>query len=278
MHHRVAACCVAAWLTCPAMARAQTMPMPAAPSPAARQVPTASDTFPVFPAASLFDPAWRKPADTGFWLPFKAIPDDFVRFLSPDTLKVLGLGGAGALAAYQWDAEGLGESQEHLRPSLFTAGNIGGGFVVQAGTSFGLYSLAKLSGSHELAAAGADLVRAQVLAQAIVQAGKFATHRPRPDASNHYSLPSGHTASAFATATVLRQHFGWKAGVPAYSFGAYVAVSRMSANKHHLSDVLLGAAIGIAAGRTVTVGAGRAQFEMGVAPTLGGAAITFTKR
>jgi membrane-associated phospholipid phosphatase len=125
---------------------------------------------------------------------------------------------------------------------------------------------------------GADLIRAQVLSQGIVQGGKFATRRPRPDASNNHSLPSGHTAAAFATATVLQDHFGWKVGVPAYGFGAYVAASRMSANKHYLSDVLLGAAIGVAAGRTVTIGSGKARFQMGVAPTPGGAAVTFTQR
>lgn len=42
--------------------------------------------------------------------------------------------------------------------------------------------------------------------------------------------------------------------------------------------MLLGAAIRVAAGRTVTVGVGKAQFNVGVAPPHGGAAITFTKR
>jgi membrane-associated phospholipid phosphatase len=141
-----------------------------------------------------------------------------------------------------------------------------------------VYSAARLSGSATLAAAGADLLRAQVLGQGIVQAGKLATNRTRPDGSNNHSLPSGHTASAFATAAVLQRHFGWKAGATAYAFGAYVAASRMSANKHHFSDVVLGAAIGIAAGRTVAVGSGAARFEMGMAPAPGGAAVTFTKR
>lgn len=277
MQHQVAACCIAASLTYPAVAGSQAVstPAPVTASRAASQFPTVGDSF---PAPPLFDLPTRKPVDTGFWQPFRAIPDDFVRFFSSDTLKVVGLGGAGALAAHQWDASGSIKSRRHRRPSLFTAGNVGGGFLVQAGASVGLYSVAKLSGSDQLARVGADLVRAQALSQAIVQAGKFASHRSRPDASNNYSLPSGHTASAFATATVLERHFGWKAGIPAYGFGAYVAAARISANKHHLSDVLLGAAIGIAAGRTVTVGAGKTQFEIGVVPTLGGAAITFTKR
>lgn len=222
---------------------------------------------------------FRAPASDSFWAPFASVPDDFVRFLSKDTMKLVGAVGAGALLASRWDGQSVQETREHLGPaSRFTAGNIGGGFLVQTGAAFGVYAVSRLAHNDKLSAVGGDLVRAQILSQGIVQAGKLLTNRPRPDGSNNHSLPSGHTASAFATASVLQRHFGWKVGVPAYGFGAYVAASRMRANKHNLSDVLMGAAIGIAAGKTVTVGTGRAQFEMGVAPALGGAAISFTRR
>jgi membrane-associated phospholipid phosphatase len=254
---RVAALCVAACLTCPAVTAAQTVSdlRPAAGAPAA-------------PVQAVPD---------SFWTPFKAVPDDFARLFTTDTVRILSLGAAGALAAHQWDGKGIEEASEHFRPPAFTLGNVGGGFLIQAGAGFALYSVAKLSGSDQLSSVGADLVRAQILSQGLVQIGKFATRRSRPDGSDRYSLPSGHTASAFATATVLQDHFGWKVGVPAYAFGAYVAASRMSANKHHLSDVLFGAAIGIASARTVTIGSGHARFNMGVAPTVGGAMVTFTK-
>lgn len=279
MYHRVAACCIAVCLACPLVGTAQTL---AEQAPA---VPAATTTLPMpatggaitFPLPATPDSPRTNRVDSAFWTPFKAVPHDFARFLSSDTLKVVGIGGAGAMAAHQWDGAALLESQEHPRPGVFKTGNFGGGFLVQAGAGFGLYSLARLAGSNDLAALGADLTRAQILSQGVVHAGKLATHRSRPDGSDRSSLPSGHTASAFATATVLQRHFGWKAGVPAYGFGAYVAASRMSANKHHLSDVLMGAAIGVAAGRTVTVGRGKAQFNVGVAPTSGGAAITFTR-
>ena len=245
MQLRVAAFCVAACFTCPAVGAAQS------------DAPSTTDSF---------------------WAPFTIIPADFTRFVSSDdTLRIVGTGAAGALAAHRWDDNGIEEAQEHFRPSMFSAGNLGGGFLVQTGASLGVYSIGRLAGNETLSSVGADLVRAQALSQGVVQAAKFATRRARPDGSDRYSLPSGHTASAFATATVLQQHFGWKAGLPAYGFGAYVAASRMSANKHHLSDVLLGATIGIAAGRTVTIGSGKARFGMGVAPTVGGAAVTFTK-
>ncbi len=259
---RLAAWCVLACFVCPASGAAQTA-----------TEPTDAER------SQAFTPAEASAAvRESFWAPFKNVPDDFARLFSSDAVRVVGVGGAAALAAHRWDDEGIEEATDHFRPSAFTAGNIGGGFLVQTGVAIGLYSVARLAGSDTLTGVGADLIRAQVLSQALVQAGKFATRRARPDGSDSYSLPSGHTASAFATATVFQRHFGWKAGVPAYAFGAYVAASRMSANKHHLSDVLLGATIGMAAGRTVTIGSGKARFGMGVAPTTGGAAITFTRQ
>ena len=78
--------------------------------------------------------------------------------------------------------------------------------------------------------------------------------------ADEFSFPSGHSSVTFATATVLQRNFGWKAGVPAYALASYVAASRVQMKRHFFSDVAFGAAIGIVAGRTVTVGRGRARF------------------
>ena len=90
--------------------------------------------------------------------------------------------------------------------------------------------------------------------------------RTRPDGSNNGSFPSGHTSGAFATATILQKRYGWKTGIPAYGLAAYVAASRLSENKHHLSDAIFGAAIGIIGGRTVTIGRGRVRLAL--SPTI----------
>ena len=50
---------------------------------------------------------------------------------------------------------------------------------------------------------------------------------------------------------------------------SYVAASRLSENQHFLSDVVFGAAIGIAAGRTVTFGTGSTRFEVSPMATPG---------
>jgi len=88
------------------------------------------------------------------------------------------------------------------------------------------------------------------LSQLHVQALKFTVQRTRPDGSDNYSFPSGHSAGAFATAGVLQHHYGWKAGVPATLVAGYVATARVHDNRHYLSDVIFGGAMGIAAERT----------------------------
>ncbi len=70
----------------------------------------------------------------------------------------------------------------------------------------------------------------------------------RPDGSNHHSFPSGHTATAFMTATMLNKEYGYKSpwvGIGAYSAATATGLMRIANNKHWLSDVLAGAGIGI---------------------------------
>ena len=63
--------------------------------------------------------------------------------------------------------------------------------------------------------------------------------------------------------------------MPAYIFASYVAISRLPANRHWLSDAVFGSSVGIIAGRTVTRH-GR-EFPVTVAAVPGGAAIVFAR-
>jgi PAP2 superfamily len=209
---------------------------------------------------------------------FKAIPHDFKNFFSTDTGKILGAFAIAGLAVKPADNAGVEESGEGLSSGVANIGNVGGGLYVELGTGLATYFIGHATGKPQLASFGADVIRAQVLTQVFVQGTKFAVQRQRPDASDSMSFPSGHSASAFATATVVQQHFGWKAGIPAYAFAGFVGASRMASGKHYLTDVLIGAGFGIAAGRTVTVHLGAERFALGVAPTQGGAMVSFTKR
>ncbi len=89
---------------------------------------------------------------------------------------------------------------------------------------------------------------AAVLMTGVVNTLKRTTNVERPDGSNRHSFPSGHTAAAFMTATMLTKEFGhispW-IGIGAYATATATGFMRMANNKHWLSDVLTGAGIGI---------------------------------
>ncbi|HEX5110490.1 MAG TPA: phosphatase PAP2 family protein [Vicinamibacterales bacterium] len=223
-------------------------------------------------------PDWSSRASSGGSF-FGAVKNDFKTFFtSTDTAWTMGILGGAAVAATKWDKPVAVEAHEDLSASTFHPGSIAGNFMVQMAGAGGTYFFGRATGNTKVAQLGGDLMRAQILSQAVVQGAKFATGRSRPDASNDKSFPSGHTASAFAMATVIQRDLGWKAGIPAFAVAGYIGASRMQANKHYLSDVLIGAGVGIAAAHAVTVHVGHQKLAMGVEPTVGGAAITFTKR
>jgi len=72
--------------------------------------------------------------------------------------------------------------------------------------------------------------------------------------SSNNSFPSGHSASAFAMATVISEQFKYKKWVPiiAYSLAGLTSLSRIEANKHWASDVFIGAALGYSVGKFIT--------------------------
>ena len=70
----------------------------------------------------------------------------------------------------------------------------------------------------------------------------------RPDSSANNSFPSGHTATAFVGAELLWQEYRDRSlwyGVAGYAVATGTGFFRMYNNKHWLSDVAMGAGIGI---------------------------------
>lgn len=83
----------------------------------------------------------------------------------------------------------------------------------------------------------------------IVNPIKYGAKELRPDGSTRNSFPSGHTATAFVSATILHKEYGLTRS-PWYSIAGYgvataTGVMRVLNNRHWISDVLSGAGIGI---------------------------------
>ena len=92
------------------------------------------------------------------------------------------------------------------------------------------------------------LAKAEILGAVIVHSLKRTTGVERPDGSNHHAFPSGHTAGSFVAATFMHKELGHKSvlySVAAYSVATSVGVLRIMNDKHWISDVLVGAGIGI---------------------------------
>ena len=184
--------------------------------------------------------------------PFTDVLGDFRRLPTTANAKFLVVGLVAAAASHRADTE-LTEDFGGTRNGLFRPGATIGGTPLELGAAFATYAIARSMNKPGVMSFGSDLIRAQVMAELLTVGIKQGTRRARPEGSG-YSFPSGHTSTAFASATVIQQHYGWKFGLPAYAVATYVAASRVEMKKHYLSDVAFGAAIGIMAGRTVTIG------------------------
>lgn len=95
----------------------------------------------------------------------------------------------------------------------------------------------------------ASSAMAYAIMAAIVNPIKYSASELRPDGSTRNSWPSGHTATAFVSATILHKEYGltrspWYS-VAGYGIATATGIMRVLNNRHWVSDVLSGAGIGI---------------------------------
>jgi len=82
---------------------------------------------------------------------------------------------------------------------------------------------------------------------------KIGFGRERPNGSCCKSFPSGHTSHSFTIAAIAHELYGNQIGSIAYGLATLVAVSRINDNKHYLSDVIFGTALGTVVGRSFAI-------------------------
>ena len=165
-----------------------------------------------------------------------AVQEDFQEWRNPATNSMARVG----------NAFGAGQ---YVYPALLA------GWV--AGNAFGSEGLRRASG-HALVAA--------TVAGVAVTALKWTVGRQRPNSgfdSDHFdhfnfkdsSFPSGHTSIAFSLASSLSRDIkGRWDDIALYGAASLTGLARMNDNKHWLSDVVGGAAVGIFAGKWATRG------------------------
>ena len=112
------------------------------------------------------------------------------------------------------------------------------------------------SKNKELTTNGVKTACAILVAEGFTEVLKRATRRERPylkypdlitgkSLSTGYSFPSGHTATAFATATSLSLTFPkWYVIAPSFAYASAVGYSRMYLGVHYPSDAVGGALLG----------------------------------
>jgi PAP2 superfamily protein len=190
----------------------------------------------------------------------KAVWTSPLHIKKSDAKWLLPLTAATALA-FTKDQQISGEFDPHpsFEKKSLTFSQIGGPLAT-FGAAGGLLAIGKLTGNEHMAGTGLRGVEALTLTQGVMHGIKFITDRKRPgDGGNGGfwnggdSFPSGHAMEAWALATVVANEYHDK---PLVKFGMYglaaaVSFSRMSAQRHYASDVLVGSAIGYLIGKFV---------------------------
>lgn len=122
--------------------------------------------------------------------------------------------------------------------------------IIQYAPIAGIYGLklCGVSSRHDYVEASLILAMAWGMSVITVQTAKHTFKEWRPDGTASNSFPSGHSATAFMGAELLRREFAdtnpW-IGYSGYAVAIATGALRVHHNRHWVTDVLAGAGIGI---------------------------------
>ncbi len=169
----------------------------------------------------------------------------------------------------RWQGNGFLDAIEPVGDAWGGAAAVGVGLALWGG---GLYARNATVAATGLRAIEAITVSGQITA---ILKGAIGRARPRVDSTSAWnvefgrgfrstsgdykSMPSGHSTAAFAFAAAVTGEVAIRApkqarlvGITTYGLAGITAYSRLHSNAHWLSDVTMGAAIGMASGWAVT--------------------------
>jgi hypothetical protein len=169
------------------------------------------------------------------------------------------LPGAGITAAFiasdSWWAKQVNPS--HMQTSLHISDYATYAMIAAGGGSF---LLGHMTHNDHLQEAGLLSGEAAINSTAVAYLFKETTQRQRPLEGNHNgdfftggaSFPSEHSAIAWSVASVWAHEYpGWLSQASAYGLASAVTLTRVTAQQHFPSDVIIGSALGWYFGRQV---------------------------
>jgi len=176
------------------------------------------------------------------------------RWLAP-----IGLGAAALIATDRRTGDEMAESTSQLNASRI---------VSYAGSTYGVATVAGAfyvagRAGHNPRARETGVLGAEALLDSaiVVTALKEITQRTRPSGGRSRgdffdggsSFPSGHSIEAWSLAAVIANeyHDRLPVQIAAYGIASAVSVARFTGQKHYLSDILVGSAMGYGVGRYV---------------------------
>lgn len=183
----------------------------------------------------------------------KDIGGDFTGLFSRKNILPL----AGWAAAYGIATAPEQDLERHFAPgdmwgNWTKPGRYIGSSAILGPTSLGLFLISRKSDDRRFRAFSYSLIHGMITSVSVTFSAKFTFQRLRPNEEDHLSFPSGHASDSFLYATIAAEHYGWKAALPGYALATYVAATRLADRKHHLTDVVGGAAMGYIIGKTVS--------------------------
>ncbi len=186
------------------------------------------------------------------------------RLQPKDAYWLMPLGAATGLAfAYDADAAntvGVDSNRTNVANNITNFGS----YYATGAESAGIYFLGLAKKDPKLAETGRLGAEAILASGTVTLVTKMASNRQRPLQGNGHgdfwasgarhwefdsSFPSDHATASMALARVVAGEYPhWYVIIPAYGFAESVGISRILANQHFPSDVLIGQAVGFLAG------------------------------